>query len=115
MPRQFLDLGRSAEADEMSHSSSDERTRSATPQTNMETASVKNNGNQENSSFRDGKRVGREDSPDSESQGWNPSKVQKLNSPPSKVIDQSTEATMRKARVSVRARSEAPMVCVIKY
>lgn len=110
VPRQFLDLGRSAEADEMSHSSSDERTRSATPQTNMETASVKNNGNQENSSFRDGKRVGREDSPDSESQGWNPSKVQKLNSPPSKVIDQSTEATMRKARVSVRARSEAPMI-----
>ncbi|XP_057996986.1 probable WRKY transcription factor 31 isoform X2 [Hevea brasiliensis] len=111
MQRKFLDLGPSAETDEMSHSSSDERTRSATPQTNMETASVINNGNQqENSSIRDGKRIGREDSPDSESQGWNPSKVQKLSSPSNKGLDQSTEATMRKARVSVRARSEAPMI-----
>nr|AFX83940.1 WRKY super family protein [Hevea brasiliensis] len=110
VPRQFLDLGPSAETDEMSHSSSDERTRSATPLANMETASVKNSANQENSSFRDGKRIGREESPDSGSQGWNHSKVQKLNSPPSKGIDQSTEATMRKARVSVRARSEAPMI-----
>ncbi|KAF2304914.1 hypothetical protein GH714_000473 [Hevea brasiliensis] len=80
-------------------------------ETNMETASVINNGNQqENSSIRDGKRIGREDSPDSESQGWNPSKVQKLSSPSNKGLDQSTEATMRKARVSVRARSEAPMI-----
>ncbi|KAF2303703.1 hypothetical protein GH714_021356 [Hevea brasiliensis] len=75
VPRQFLDLGPSAETDEMSHSSSDERTRSATPLANMETASVKNSANQENSSFRDGKRIGREESPDSGSQGWNHSKI----------------------------------------
>ncbi|XP_065878188.1 probable WRKY transcription factor 31 [Euphorbia lathyris] len=114
VPRQFLDLGPSAETDEVSHSSSDERTRSGTPQTNVEAA--KNNGkleigsyDQENSSFRDGKRIGREESPDSETQGWNPNKAQKVN-PANKSIDQSTEATMRKARVSVRARSEAPMI-----
>lgn len=35
-------------------------------------------------------------------------KVSRLN--PSKSVDQATEATIRKARVSVRARSEAPMV-----
>ncbi|XP_037493373.1 probable WRKY transcription factor 31 [Jatropha curcas] len=117
VPRQFLDLGPSAEADEISNSSSDERTRSSTPQTNIDAASVRNNGklemgsyDQENSSFRDGKRIGREESPESESQGWNPNKLQKLNSSANKGIDQSTEATMRKARVSVRARSEAPMI-----
>ncbi|KAG8634337.1 hypothetical protein MANES_17G029000v8 [Manihot esculenta] len=108
VPRQFLDLGSSAETDEMSHSSSDERTLSASPQTDMETASVKNNGNQqENSIVKDGKKIGRENS---ESQGWNSSKVQQLNSPGNKSLDQSTEATMRKTRVSVRARSEAPMI-----
>lgn len=49
------------------------------------------------------KRIDREDSP--ESAGWAQKvKVSKLNP------DQSAEATMRKARVSVRARSEAPMV-----
>ncbi|XP_074365575.1 putative WRKY transcription factor 31 [Apium graveolens] len=35
-------------------------------------------------------------------------KVSRLN--PSKSVDQATEATIRKARVSVRARSEAPMI-----
>ncbi|KAF2304958.1 hypothetical protein GH714_000723 [Hevea brasiliensis] len=63
--RKFLDLGPSAETDEMSHSSSDERTRSATL------------------------RLIWKQHPG---------------------LDQSTEATMRKARVSVRARSEAPMI-----
>lgn len=121
VPRQFMDLGPSAETDEISNSSSEERTRSVTPQNHFETAnSTKNNGklemvphDQENSSFRDGKRIGGDESPESESQGWNPNKVQKLNpaSSANKAIEQSAEATMRKARVSVRARSEAPMVC----
>ncbi|KAG4177967.1 hypothetical protein ERO13_A10G012000v2 [Gossypium hirsutum] len=93
-PLQILDLRRpsaaAAEAAEtISHSSSEERTRSGTPPSNVE------------------KRVNREESPESES--WGPNcKVQKLNS--GKPVDQSTEATMRKARVSVRARSEAPMI-----
>lgn len=121
VPRQFMDLGPSAETDEISNSSSEERTRSVTPQNHFEPAnSTKNNGklemvphDQENSSFRDGKRIGGDESPESESQGWNPNKVQKLNpaSSANKAIEQSAEATMRKARVSVRARSEAPMVC----
>lgn len=60
----------------------------------------------EKASLRDGKRIAREESPESES--WAPNKVPKLVA--AKAVDQATEATMRKARVSVRARSEAPMV-----
>lgn len=127
VPRQFIDLGPSAEIDhEVSNSSSDEeRTLSGTPPNNVEVASkecIKSNGKNEMVSFDDraaaaaensnGKRIGREESPGSETQGWGPNnKVQKLNS--AKGIDQSSEATMRKARVSVRARSEAPMVIYI--
>ncbi|XVE51077.1 hypothetical protein DITRI_Ditri02bG0009600 [Diplodiscus trichospermus] len=114
LPRQFMDLGPSgtAETNEVSNSSSEERTRSGSPPNNGEIASkqyIKGKNDisqfdQETSSF--GKRIGREESP--ESSGWGPNKVQKIN--PEKPIDQSTEATMRKARVSVRARSEAPMI-----
>lgn len=51
------------------------------------------------------------DSPNQGAQHWGgPNKVSRLN--PSKEVDQATEATIRKARVSVRARSEAPMVCL---
>ncbi|KAK8524318.1 hypothetical protein V6N13_015347 [Hibiscus sabdariffa] len=93
MPLRTVDLRPSggAETAEIvsTHSTSEERTRSGTPQNNVE------------------KRIGREESPESESWGPN-SKVPKLI--PGKPIDQSTEATMRKARVSVRARSEAPMI-----
>ncbi|XWS18176.1 hypothetical protein CRYUN_Cryun32bG0020100 [Craigia yunnanensis] len=116
LPRQFIDLGLSAraETDEMFHSSSEEKTRSGSPPNNLEVASkdyIKNKNeisgfDQGTSSFRDGKRIGREESPESE--GWGPNKIQKLNT--AKPIDQSIEATMRKARVSVRARSEAPMI-----
>ncbi|XP_062013542.1 probable WRKY transcription factor 31 [Rosa rugosa] len=97
VPRQFLNLGPREETkadNDVSNSSSEARTRSASPQNNVST---------------NGKRVGREESPESETQGWGPNKVAKHNSPP-KPIDQATEATMRKARVSVRARSEAPMI-----
>lgn len=97
VPRQFLEIGTTngtAEVeDQVSNSSSDERTRSNTPQ-------MRNSNG----------KTGREDSPESETQGWGPNKSQKiLNS--SNVADQAnTEATMRKARVSVRARSEASMI-----
>ncbi|KAL6990753.1 hypothetical protein U1Q18_008874 [Sarracenia purpurea var. burkii] len=105
VPRQFMDLGpgTGAETDEPSLSSSEERTHSG---------SLEDNKNeivplyQDKVNYRDGKAVGREGSPESE--GWVPSKVPKLNI--SKSVDQTTEATMRKARVSVRARSEAPMI-----
>lgn len=109
VPRQFMDLGPGAiaEINEVSQSSSEDRTISGSPR------NINTTGKSEIVSFdhkdQDGKRVGREESPESETQGWVPNKVPKLNA--SKAIDhQSTEATMRKARVSVRARSEAPMV-----
>ncbi|TKY53991.1 WRKY transcription factor 6 [Spatholobus suberectus] len=80
-PRQFLDLGPSSTTeidDQVSNSSSDERTRSSTAPNNK-----------------------------------NDDKDKKETDPnnPSNTMDPSTpEATMRKARVSVRARSEAPMI-----
>lgn len=86
--RQFLELG-----PEQSNSLSEERTVSGSPQNNPE--AIRN------------KKTGREESPESES--WAPgSKAPKLN--PTNTNQPSVEATMRKARVSVRARSEAPMV-----
>lgn len=102
VPRQFMDLGPGGPADqtdEVSHSSSEDRTISGSPR----------NVNK-NEVVREGKRVGREESPESESQGWNSNKIPKLNPSKPAAVDQSAEATMRKARVSVRARSEAPMV-----
>ncbi|KAL2339213.1 hypothetical protein Fmac_013659 [Flemingia macrophylla] len=84
VPRQFHDLGPSGTAevdDQISNSSSGERTRSNTPSNN------KND--------KDKKETDLD--------------TEKLN--PSNTTDPSTpEATMRKARVSVRARSEAPMI-----
>nr|QCV57295.1 WRKY transcription factor [Fagopyrum tataricum] len=53
----------------------------------------------------------RDESPDSDNQGWVANKVPKLSPPiDNQQTTASTEATMRKARVSVRARSEAPMI-----
>ncbi|KAK6917774.1 WRKY domain [Dillenia turbinata] len=113
-PRQFMDLGPSAaaEADEVSHSSSEVRTLSGSPP-NMDVSSKNNNTRNEIVQYdRDCKGVDREESPESETQGWTPNKAPKLNnsSKPNGSNDQSAEATMRKARVSVRARSEAPMI-----
>ncbi|XP_018849815.1 probable WRKY transcription factor 31 [Juglans regia] len=109
VPRQFMDLGPGtiAETNEVSQSSSEDRTISASPR------NMNSTGKDEVVSFdkgRDGKRLGRDqESPESETQGWVPNKVSKSNT--STPVDQPTaEATMRKARVSVRARSEAPMI-----
>lgn len=99
VPRQFMDLGLAnaavgtADTDEASLSSSEGRSGydgSRSPMNNIEGS-------------------GRDDSPEKGSQAWCPNKVPRLGHP-SKNVDQATEATMRKARVSVRARSEAPMV-----
>ncbi|KAE8696736.1 putative WRKY transcription factor 31 [Hibiscus syriacus] len=118
VPRQFLDLvpySGTTEADhETSLPSSEERTRSGSPPNNVEVASKNyikgKNGvsesNLEASGLRDGKRIDRGESPESDGRG--PNKVQKLN--PEKPIEQSADATMRKARVSIRARSEAAMI-----
>ncbi|XP_057764939.1 probable WRKY transcription factor 31 [Salvia miltiorrhiza] len=98
--RQFLELG-----PEQSNSLSEERTVSGSP-------------HQNNLEVTRNKRSGREESPESES--WVPgSKAPRLNNPNPNIntntntntnTNQSIEATMRKARVSVRARSEAPMI-----
>lgn len=93
VPRQFLNLSPGVTnqiADEQSEST---LSGSPHPQDNVELS-------------RNNKRISPEENPESE--GWAPNKAPKLN--PLKPVDQPTEATMRKARVSVRARSEAPMV-----
>ncbi|PHT43190.1 WRKY transcription factor 6 [Capsicum baccatum] len=106
VPRQFMDLGLAAagatgsEAEEASQSSSEGRSgreKSRSPMNNMESRSTCG--------------IGREDSPEKGSPGWGPNKIPRLgNASTNKPADQATEATMRKARVSVRARSEAPMI-----
>ncbi|XP_045800241.1 probable WRKY transcription factor 31 [Trifolium pratense] len=106
VPRQFLAItnGTTEVDDQVSNSSSDERTRSNTPMNNQIEGGTRDHIRNNNG------KNGRDDSPESETQGWGPNKAQKiLNS--SNVNDQAnTEATMRKARVSVRARSEASMI-----
>ncbi|KAK4491930.1 hypothetical protein RD792_002712 [Penstemon davidsonii] len=97
VPRQFMDL---APGVEQTNSSSEERTISESPNNN-------NNNNNMMELSRNKRKIGREETPESE--GWAPNnKAPKLS--PSKPIDQSNESAMRKARVSVRARSEAPMI-----
>ncbi|PKA62490.1 putative WRKY transcription factor 42 [Apostasia shenzhenica] len=93
MPRRFTDVGRGAEADEPSHSSTDgsSRDRSPSPMNNAEKVTIAG----------DGSGVFGEERPE---------KPGKLLNFVSKPADQAQEATMRKARVSVRARSEAPMI-----
>ncbi|KAK6932759.1 WRKY domain [Dillenia turbinata] len=113
-PRQFMDLGPSAaaEADEVSHSSSEARTLSGSPPNIDVSSKNKNTSNEIVRYDGDCKSIDREESPESEAQGWTPNKAPKLNNSPkpSGPNDQPAEATMRKARVSVRARSEAPMI-----
>lgn len=88
VPRQFLELSPGGTNrmmnNEQSGSSSDERSPS---------------GN---------KRIDRHEN--QESEAWDPNKAPKFSPGPKPAADQPAEATMRKARVSVRARSEAPMI-----
>ncbi|KAL5990107.1 hypothetical protein ACLOJK_011004 [Asimina triloba] len=114
VPRQFMDLGPAAttETDEPSQTSSEERSheQSGSP---MEVVSKQLHAPGTTSASqivafdpenRDDRREG---SPAHDSA---PNKLP--NMPPAKNsnAEQSTEATMRKARVSVRARSDAPMI-----
>lgn len=133
VPRQFIDLGLAStnhDTDDNSHSSSEGRSRdrSGSPVNAAEGNRSKDHGSRKNrcgeeiNSLMDDdidnhgkKECGRtrrrenDDSPDHHaSPGWsNANKVARF-SPSNTSVDQ-TEATMRKARVSVRARSEAPM------
>lgn len=83
VPRQFLELSNNQMSNEQSDSSSEERTLSGS------------------SPHRD------QEKEIPESEGWAPNKAPRLS--PTKPVEQSA---MRKARVSVRARSEAPMVII---
>ncbi|GAB2301068.1 hypothetical protein Dimus_035104 [Dionaea muscipula] len=92
--RQFLDLGRP-----VGDASSDERAtldRSGSPEVNNKV----------------GKEHGRGgESPDSLNQDWGSNKIPKTSNNMTKVVEQDkAESTIRKARVSVRARSDAPMI-----
>lgn len=120
VPRQFLDLGPRGTIDtdlEVSNSLSDERTQSITP-------TRKSNYEDKNNEIvvydEDKTRRDREESPVTETVklGSGPNELPKLDTTTTTtLIDQSSNeaaATMRKARVSVRARSEAPMVIIIK-
>ncbi|XP_008797553.1 probable WRKY transcription factor 31 [Phoenix dactylifera] len=124
-PRQFLDLGPVLLADEASHSTTEggSRDRSASPPNNMEVMPIDDslkkasNGKEivridrERSDVRDIRPTFREECPaDRGSEGWVPNKAPKLSPPKSTSDQQAQEASMRKARVSVRARSEAPMI-----
>ncbi|KAK9268768.1 hypothetical protein L1049_000530 [Liquidambar formosana] len=128
VPRQFMDMGRAAamaQKDEPSQSSSESKYRecSKSPKNIVESGSMEyktqkeNTGNEiipfdpNRSDSRGSGRTEREDSPDQTFQGWVPNKVPKFNT--SRDDDhQATEpmSMMRRARVSVRARSEASMI-----
>ncbi|RRT59099.1 hypothetical protein BHE74_00047903 [Ensete ventricosum] len=99
VPRQFMDLGPAVEADEPSHSSTASQDRP--PGSTDYRRHGSSNNNKEIAPPDHGSSC-REEKPD------HPSKAPKLT--PSGVTEQAQEAIMRKARVSVRARSEAPMV-----
>ncbi|GAB2298900.1 hypothetical protein Dimus_032978 [Dionaea muscipula] len=111
--RQFLDLGHpssdTVETMNQSQTSSDERTldQSSSPRIINKNIATISYGDEKNNGK--GHR-GREESPDSENQAWiRSNKVPNLNNT-TKAVEQATESTMRKARVSVRARSQAPMI-----
>nr|GMD38490.1 probable WRKY transcription factor 31 [Ipomoea batatas] len=97
-PRQFMDLGLATRRS--NDGAVDEANLSSSP----EGRNVKERSSRSPTS--------REESPEKgSSSGWGPNKVPRLDhGPESSSVDQATEATMRKARVSVRARSDAPMI-----
>ncbi|CAD5178158.1 unnamed protein product [Musa acuminata subsp. malaccensis] len=92
VPKQFMDLGPAVNDVEPSNSSTVSPDRSASPPANVEVGSM-------------GYDLHKNDGRSTSDQTWNPNKALKLNP-----TNQAQEATMRKARVSVRARSEAPMI-----
>lgn len=111
VPRQFMGLGiGDATYENTEHSSSDERSLDRTASNNEVEAASK--GVDHVHSKELGKRTSsrlRDRSPDQELSIWN-SKLPKFSSPTKNADQAATEATMRKARVSVRARSESNMV-----
>lgn len=125
VPRQFMDLGLASGADEASNSSTEEGSpeRCGSPPNNAEVVSMDYSlqmaggkaGDGDGAAFDHDKPGdgddGREDSAGrEESHGWASNKLTKINPAARDTSEPPQEAMMRKARVSVRARSEAPMV-----
>lgn len=125
--RQFIDLGQSAKAekDELSESSSDGRVQefSGSPGNtiveSMERRKTNSNRNCETvpidpisrKDLMDPGRNQREETPEGRPHpGWLQNKVPKFNTSRDVELAQETMAMIRKARVSVRARSEASMI-----
>ncbi|KAK6918843.1 WRKY domain [Dillenia turbinata] len=127
VPRQFMDLGLAANADdhdcEHSPTSSDngrsgDQVAGTSPINHNEVGSMRKmikSCNEEMGVYEHEHERRREREENPEHGGWGPNnKVARLNNSSCnsnpKDVDQTAEATMRKARVSVRARSEAPMI-----
>ncbi|KAI0488941.1 hypothetical protein KFK09_028780 [Dendrobium nobile] len=111
VPRQFIDLGLAAgDADEPStHSSTDGG--SQDPSSQSQANKEKSANSKEMMVFeREVNGFVREESPENSSHVWAPNSQPKVGGVGLKPAEQAQEATMRKARVSVRARSEAPMI-----
>ncbi|RWW43391.1 hypothetical protein BHE74_00050962 [Ensete ventricosum] len=110
VPRQFMDLGPGGDIDEPSYSSTASRDQSLSLRSQTAVGSADYSAQKSRIDDKeivplDHEKYTREDSSDN---GWNPDKASKLTA--SKATEQAQDATMRKARVSVRARSEAPMI-----
>ncbi|CAA7408398.1 unnamed protein product [Spirodela intermedia] len=125
VPRQFMDLGLASVADEASNSSTEEGSpgRCDSPPSNADVASTDYRLQMTGVKAGDGDAAafdhdkpgdaddGGEDSTGrEESHGWASNKVPKINPTATAASEPPQEAIMRKARVSVRARSEAPMI-----
>ncbi|XWS46374.1 hypothetical protein CRYUN_Cryun14cG0060000 [Craigia yunnanensis] len=105
--QQFMDPRSSAALDVNEPSASDDKTHelSASPANTMEVVSKERDHQMIQVS---GKHVSVEDGTDQTSQTWGSPKSQKIDQ--SKNDEQVSEAPFKKARVSVRARSEAPLI-----
>lgn len=117
VPMRFMDLGLAGAYDE--HNGEDNSVTFSNERSRSRSGSSPNNNSEMiiNSMDQDCKKELRKRSshqlrdvsPDQEQSPRNgSSKVQRLS--PTKSVDEATETTMRKARVSVRARSQEPMV-----
>ncbi|KAH1130262.1 hypothetical protein J1N35_001640 [Gossypium stocksii] len=106
--QQFMDPRPSAALDVNEPSGSDDKTQelSASPENTMEIVSKEYDHRMVQN--MPGKQVSIEDGTDQTSQSWGSLKSPKIDQP--KNEDQVPEVPFRKARVSVRARSEAPLI-----
>ncbi|TYH10119.1 hypothetical protein ES288_A07G153200v1 [Gossypium darwinii] len=106
--QQFMDPRPSSALDVNEPSGSDDKTQelSASPENTMEIVSKEYDHRMVQN--MPGKQVSIEDSTDQTSQNWGSLKSPKVDQ--SKNEDQVSEVPFRKARVSVRARSEAPLI-----